>query len=341
MSAESVASLLDGDIEQWYEAQRNDGMVNRNVMAVGLIMCEHMSTHFPLDESNWFTGTQVSLLGGNRIKKILARRGEDRPFASEGGRTSRGSQDLARSFESVVNGSSAAGEFEELSEEAQLSAIDLLQAKMVGRIRRDFYDRQRLPLEIDFNKHTRHTIEKLLATAREKGGNTVGAVAQHLVGAILEIRHTGLEIENQSYTTADQQTGRSGDFMLNDTAIHVTMSPTEALLAKCQANIDQGFHPMILTLEERIGTARTLADNIGIQDRVAVRGIEEFVAGNVDEMARYSEAETRRVMRELFNTYNDRVQAAEPDPSLLVEIPENLTQAKGKSQPDRDVLSRW
>ena len=326
MSAEKVAGLLDADIEQWYEAQRNDGVVNRNVMAVGLIMCEHMGTHFPLDESEWFTGTQVSLLGGNRIKKILARHGEERPFASEGGRTSRGSQDLARSFQEVVNGAVAAGEFGELDEDDQLSVIGRLQARMVGRIRADFYDRQRLPLEIDFSKQTRYTIDVLLATAQEKGGNVVGGVAQHLVGAVLEVRHPDLGIGNQSYTTADQQTGRSGDFMVNDTSIHVTMSPTEALLAKCQANIEQGFHTMILTLEGKIAAARTLAENIGIKDRVAVRSVEEFVASNIDGISRYSEAETRRVLRQLFDTYNARVAAAEPDPSLLVEIPENLTQ---------------
>ncbi len=327
MNPESIADVLDADIERWYEAQRNDGTVNRNVMAVGLIMCEHMSTHFPLDESKWFTGTQVSLLGGNRIKKILARHGEGRPFASEGGRTSRGSQDLARSFQEVVNGSVAAGEFGQLGEDDQLSVIGRLQSRMVGRIRADFYDRQRLPMEVDFSKQTRHTIDALLATARDKGGNAVGAVGQHLVGAMLEVRHPDLEIENQGYTTADQQTGRAGDFMVNDTAIHVTISPTEALLAKCQANIDQGFRPMILTLEDRIGTARSLADNIGIEDRVAVRSVEEYVAGNIDDIARYSEAETRRALRLLFDTYNARVGAAEPDPSLLVEIPENLTQA--------------
>ena len=325
MSAEEVAVLLDADIEQWYEAQRNDGVVNRNVMAVGLIMCEHMSTHFPLDQSKWFTGTQVSLLGGNRIKKILARQGEERPFASEGGRTSRGSQDLARSFQGVVNGSVAAGEFGELDEDDQLSVIGRLQARMVGRIRADFYDRQRLPLEVDLSKHTLHVIDTLLAVAREKSGNAAGAVAQHLVGAKLEIRHPDLEIENQSYTTADQQTGRAGDFVLNDTAVHVTISPTEALLTKCQANIEQGFNPMILTLEEKTGAARTLAENIGIKDRVTVRGIEEFVAGNIVEIARYSETETRRVLRQLFETYNARVAAAEPDPSLLVETPGNLT----------------
>ena len=54
MNAESIADVLDADIEQWYEAQRNDGTVNRNVMAVGLIMCEHMSSCFPLGEGEWF-----------------------------------------------------------------------------------------------------------------------------------------------------------------------------------------------------------------------------------------------------------------------------------------------
>ncbi len=326
MNAEGIASLLDADIEQWYEAQRNDGTVNRNVMAVGLTMCEHMSSHFPLAEDKWFTGSQVSLLGGNRIKNILARHGEGRPFASEGGRTSRGSQDLARSFQEVINGSVAAGEFEELVEDDKLSVIKLLQARMVGRIRTDFYDRQRLPLEIDFNKQTRHTVEGLLAAARDKGGNIIGAVAQHLVGATLEFKHPDLEIENQNYTTADQQTGRAGDFMVNDTAIHVTVGPTEALVAKCQANIEQGFHPLIITLEEKIGAARVLAENIGVRDRVAVRGIEDLVAGSIVELARYSELETRRVLRQLFDTYNSRVAAVEPDPSLLVEVPENLIQ---------------
>ena len=325
MSIEGIVEQFDTDIERWYEAQRHDNAVNRNVMAVGLIMCEHMRSDFPLDELNWFTGSQVRLLGGGRIKKILSNCGEDRPFASEGGRTSRGSQDLARSFEVAVNRSSAAHEFNGLGEKDCGSVIDLLQERMVERIRADFYDRQRLSLEIDFGKHIRHTIDALLVTARAKGGNAAGAVAQHLVGAKLKIRHAELTVENQSYTTADQQTGRAGDFNINDTAIHVTMSPTEALLAKCQANIEHGFRPMILTPEERIGTARSLADNIGIEDRVAVRGIEEFISGNVEEIAVYSEAETRRVLQELFETYNNRVDEVEPDPSLLVEIPENLT----------------
>ena len=324
MTAQDVVIHLDTDIERWYEGQRKESVVNRNVMAVGLIMCEHMRSHFPLDESEWFTGSQVRLLGGSRIDRILAQHGENRRFASEGGRTSRGSQYLARSFADMVNGSPAAVIFNTLDNDDRDVVVEELQRRMVDRIRADFFNRQRLEVEIEVGKHTRRAIESLLDRGADKGGNAAGAVVQHLVGAKLHIRYPDLEIENQSYTTADQQTGRFGDFKLNDTAIHVTMSPTEALLAKCQDNIAEGYRPMILTPAGKIEAARGLAENLGIHDSVTVRGIEEFVAGNVDEMAVYSAGAIQQQLRELLEAYNRRVAEVEPDQSLLVQIPENL-----------------
>lgn len=50
-SVPEVARQFIADMELWYEAQRKNGAVNRNVMAVGLIMCEHMRSHFPFDET--------------------------------------------------------------------------------------------------------------------------------------------------------------------------------------------------------------------------------------------------------------------------------------------------
>ena len=185
---------------------------------------------------------------------------------------------------------------------------------------------QRLGIEIDFSKHTCYTIDRLLATANEKGRNFANVVAHHLVGAMLEVMYPDIEIEILSRASADQLVGHACDFMINDTMIHVALGPTEALLATCHTNIELGFRPMILTLEDRIGTARSLADYIRIEDRVTVRGVEEFFSRNIDAMASYSTAEIRRVLRQLFDTYNSRVAAVEPDPSLLVEIPENLIQ---------------
>lgn len=186
--------------------------------------------------------------------------------------------------------------------------------------------RQRLWLEIDLSKRTSYMIDRLLASASEKGRDFTGAVAHHLVGAMLEVMYPGLDTRTQSLRASDQQSGHSCDFVINDAMIHVALSPTEALMAKCQTNVELGFRPKILTVEERIGTARSLAENIGIEGRVSVSGIEDFLSRNIDAMASYSRAETRRVFRQLFDTYNLRVAAVEPDPSLLVEIPENLIQ---------------
>ena len=185
---------------------------------------------------------------------------------------------------------------------------------------------QRLEVEIDFSKHTRYTIDLLLTTANEKGRNFAGVVVHHLVGAMLEVMYPDIEIEVLSLASADQRVGRACNFMINDFMIHIALGPTEALLATWHTNIELGFRPMILTLEDRIGTARSLADYIRIGDRVTVRGIEEFLSRNIEAMASYSTAETRRVLRQLFDTYNSRVSAVELDPSLLVEIPEDLIQ---------------
>lgn len=185
--------------------------------------------------------------------------------------------------------------------------------------------RQRFWLEIDLSKRTCYMVDRLLASANEKGKDFTGAVAHHLVGAMLEVMYPDLDTRTHGLRTTDRQTSRACDFVINDAMIHVAVGPTEALLAKCQANIELGFRPRILTVEDKIGTARTLAEYIGIEALVWVSGIEDFLSVNIDAMASYSKAETRRVLRQLFDTYNTRVEAAEPDPSLLVEIPENLT----------------
>lgn len=324
MTPGDIAAVLDAVIEDWYEAQRTDTGVNRNVMTVGLIMCEHMMEHFPLAESSWFTGTQVSLLGGSRITKILARHGEARTLASEGGRTSRGSQELARSFEAAVNESPVADTLAEASMQARTDVVNLLQAAMVERIRTDFFDRQRLQIEYRSHEPTSAVISQLLDAASRRGGNATGAVAQHVVGAALCLHYPSAGIENHSYTTADEQTGRVGDFVVGGTALHVTTAPGEALMRKCEANLARELFPIVLTLKERVAAAEGLAGNFSIADLISVRDIVEFVSDAVDISARYVRSQMATRLRELLDAYNTRVAAAEPDPSLQVEIPDNL-----------------
>lgn len=324
MTPDEIAAALDAVIEDWYEARRTDTGVNRNVMTVGLIMCEHMMEHFPLEESKWFTGTQISLLGGSRINKILARHGEERSLASEGGRTSRGSQELARGFQAAINSSEASGAFLAARQDTRAEVVATLQASMVERIQSDFFDRQRLRIEYRRHEPTSAAIRQLLDAAGGRGGNATGAVAQHLVGAALCLHYPTADIDNHSYTTADEQTGRPGDFVSHDAALHVTTAPSEALMHKCGANLALDLFPMVLTLRERVAAAQGLAGNFDIADLISVRDIVEFVADAVDIPARYARSQMATRLRELLDTYNTRVATAEPDPSLQVEIPDNL-----------------
>lgn len=327
LTPEEIAELFLGGIQPWYEGKRQtNGSMNTNVMTVGLVMIDHMAGAFPLDEKHYLTSSQVRNLGGARIRAILSRHDESRPFTSEGGRTSRGTVGLARELADVLNTSLGAGAYLDSTTEEQEAIRYLLRAWFIARIRADYFDRQRIEAdELDPNKPSRRAIAELLQAARIRGGYAAGAVAQHLVGAKLSLRFPDRNIDNQSYSTADQQTDRPGDFLVGDTAIHVTMSPGESLMSnRCKDNLQNNFRPLVLVPEARVEAARQLAENADIGDRVAVSSIEEFVGNNIEELATFTATQIRSGLRALLERYNQRVQAVEPDPSLQIEIPGNL-----------------
>ena len=315
------------DVGGWYESQRKaNGKVNSNVMSVGMILLYHMGNNHPLQEEQYLTKSQVRGIGGTRIEKILVEHGETRKFTSEGGRTSRGTVDLARQLARLLNEAPAVHGYEQLDTSQQAEVRFRLQDWFVERVRRDYFDQQFIETaDYDPAKPARAVISSFMEAARNRGGNTGGALAQHLVGAKLSLRFPGESIVNEGYTTADKQTGRPGDFKVNDTAFHVTMSPSEALFKKrCRSNISNGFRPIVLVPTNRVVAAWQMADDAGLAERIAILSIEDFVGTNVDEMAVFSALDTRAKLRQLLERYNERVRAVESDPSLQVVIPENL-----------------
>lgn len=209
MTPQEIARLFLADIRPWYESQRNmSGGVNANVMTVGLVMIDHMATSFPIDlDVNQTPKGQVAGLSGRRIRAILERHGETRTFTSEGGRTSRGTLDLAVQLADLLSGSDAAMPYRMASRDDRELVRDVVQGWFVHQVRRDFFDR-RIEVDLDPRRPVSHAISGLLKAVRTHCGNAGGAVAQHLVGAKLSLRFPDLLISNESYTTADQQTAR-------------------------------------------------------------------------------------------------------------------------------------
>jgi hypothetical protein len=204
------------------------------------------------------------------------------------------------------------------SERAEV--LETLQGFLVDRVI-EFHNRERIKLIFDPSKTTWQTIQGLLLAARETGRE--GPVAQHLVGAKLELRFPDLVISNESYSTADDQLGRPGDFWIGDTAFHVTVAPMPALFEKCAQNIKGGFRVFLLVPDRTLNGARQNAELV-MPGQMVVESIESFVSTNIEELSAFAKKEVVSGIRRLLDTYNRRVSECETDLSMSVEIPKNL-----------------
>ena len=324
--SDSFVDLVHPIILDWYEGQRRpDGIVFTNVMCVALVMVEHVTNTYPLRDRDYLTPTQVKGIGASRVRAILARQGETRPFRAEAGRTTRGSLPKAKSLAEALNAAHLEAVFAALDDGAKKAARDELQKRIVEWIRRDFFDQQFISADIDPSLPVRSAVEAILEVSRRHPGAIAGAVAQHLVGAKLAVRFPDLDISNEGYTVADQQTNRSGDFRVGDTVFHVTMSPSASLLEnRCRANRTDGYRPIVIVPYNKVEAARQLADNAGLRSAVEVLALEDFVGQNIEELGVFRQSGIRGELRVLLETYNSRVSAVESNPALRIKIPDNL-----------------
>jgi hypothetical protein len=313
-------------IRAWYESKRSKkGSVDSNVMCAGLYITEFLAGGFPLTRDIFAAESQVRGASGAKAKSILSEHGEHRRFTSEGGRTSRYTIRHAETLADEINTVGEENGIASLSDAERSDLSALLQSWFVDRVREDYFGKKRISAEIDPENSVRTTVANLISAGRERGGTTAGALAQHLVGAKLQIRFPNADINVESYTTADVQTGRAGDYQIGDTALHVTMAPGEKVFKdRCAHNLREGFRPRVLVPEDAVAAAIQIARLSGLDRRVAIQSIEDFVGTNVEETAGFSKAEIRTKLRELLELYNQRIEIAESDMSLKIEIPSNL-----------------
>lgn len=321
MSSFKEAALAS--IRAWHEALKvYSGGKPRGSIAAALVVLEHLKEDFVLDIDAHTArgGAQVRGLTPGRVAKILARFGETRKYLGEGGRTNRGARgdigNLLKVLESL--------NLEELSKQERNCLLDRLQAFLVERVV-EYFNSQRLNPPYDPAASTWHALNQILLKAKESGKS--GQVAQHLVGAKLQLRFPDIAVPNNPASAADKQTGRAGDFQIGDTAFHVTVAPSrDNLFDRVKQNIDQGLRVYVVVPDERVAAARGYAeDQLPSQhSQIAVCAIEAFVAQNIDELSLFAKGRLLKGFRALLEEYNQRVAAVETDKSLLIEIPATL-----------------
>lgn len=312
--------------EDWFSSLKmvkaNNGPAN-GTLAATLVLLERLKEQYDLNFDAHIAsgGAQIKGASGAAVAAILANFGETRPFAKEGGRTNRGGQgDIRPLFKSL-----AALKLELLSPDERNKVLTSFQAYLVERVK-DFHNRQKLKLVFDPKLSTWQIMHTLFETAQSEGKG--GYVAQHLVGAKLQLRFPNLEVSNESASTADRPTNRSGDFSIGNTVFHVTVSPMEGVYKKCQENIKEGLKVYLIVPDAKLAAARQLAEQY-CNGQVAVESLESFVSQNIEEMSIFTADKLKNSLARLVKIYNVRVNAVELDKSLMIELPANLEKYNG------------
>ncbi|WP_134217370.1 DUF4928 family protein [Pelotomaculum sp. FP] len=83
------------------------------------------------------------------------------------------------------------------------------------------------------------------------------------------------------------QLGRPGDFLVGDTAFHVTVAPMPAVYEKCKRNIEDGFRVYLLVPDRSLIGAKQNAETVA-PGKITVESIEPFVGQNIEELSVFS-----------------------------------------------------
>ncbi|MDO8412293.1 MAG: DUF4928 family protein [Gallionellaceae bacterium] len=309
--------MTKDEIAQKLSAFRDENKINgKGALAVVIHISRYAKENgLPLDADALITegSGQVLGLGKGAVQRILNDYAITLILAEEGGRTSRGSIGIMRTYVAFLNGL-----------HIKTSVLEEIEAWWIERIREHFSAKP-FRLRFDSAKSLQFIIQDLLVQAKKRqqessGTMYQGAVLQHLVGAKLELAMPKIQISHHGSSVADAVGDRAGDFVIDDSIIHITTSPGEAVIQKCQRNIEAGTKPIILTIADGVSVANGLARNAGLIGRIDIMDAEQFLAANLHELAFFKTSERLTTLEKLVETYNRIVSENETDPSLRIEI---------------------
>lgn len=292
-------------------------MGTKGTLCLGLVVTrEAIDKGLPLVFDSLLTDNkgQISLLGKAHVQKILCDYGINRVLAEEGGRTNRGNMGLAKRYVEFLN--------QQRYSQSQLKNVE---SWWIDRVK-EFFAAKPLVLKMDAAKSMRASVRELLLSAEKrqsnnKGSTIVGTILQHLVGAKLSLILPATP-ENHGAAVSDAVSDRDGDFVFEDIVIHVTTSPGEAVMRKCQRNLGDGKRPILITIYKKVPVAEGLAEDFGIGDRIDVFDIEQFLASNLYELGLFAPVGRKETAAKLIAAYNSIIDSCETDPSLKISIGE-------------------
>jgi hypothetical protein len=168
-------------------------------------------------------------------------------------------------------------------------------------------------------------VDELFEQAKKRqtqnpGTQYLGTVLQHLVAAKLSLILPDGSLQIHGASVADAPTERGGDFAINNMVIHCTTMPQTPLIQKCRANIHANCLPIIITIRDGVQTALKLTEYEGLNGRIEVWDIQQFLSTNVNEHSLFDNMARNATLANIIERYNRIIDEQETDPSLRIEF---------------------
>jgi hypothetical protein len=299
-----------------FESEDND--LGKGALGLLLNLTEvAQAKSFPLNPEDFLTPSkgQVAGISGRKASRILKVHGVNVLLASEGGRTSRGNIQRMYRYIHCLN---------VLHEQGQLDLTEAM-AFWVKRVQQYLANAPFDAKLEDRQLSIRAVVNDLLRQAQERqktrpGSTFSGTMMQHLTAAKLRCLLKDKAPVPHGASEADASRKTAGDFEFQDVVIHVTAAPGSQLIDKCIGNLQAGKRPVVVTLIESIGHAKSLAAQVGVDNRLEFWAFDQFISTNAHEWGGFIERDVRQRTRELITAYNEIIDELNEEPSLRISI---------------------
>ena len=189
-----------------------------------------------------------------------------------------------------------------------------------------------LKLKFDAKKSIRAILQNLFqqaAALQKKFGCSkyVGAMLQHLVGAVLDLRLGKGVVKHNTFISPppfpdviDPSVEWKATFELNGLAVYVTELPREAFINKLSADLEAGLKPLIITTGDGVIVALAELQSTEWADRIDVLEVGQFLTANIYERSLFRVSDCKVTLKNIIERYNQIVEQCETDPVLRIRL---------------------
>jgi Domain of unknown function (DUF4928) len=231
------------------------------------------------------------------------------------GITTRGAPGL-RVFRAIEGGAVLDGRSKEERKALIKEAIEILRLELSHTI-----GQKPVKLEENVFQDSGDFVGALLRAVENRSN---GRVEQALVGAKLQLRYPTEVITAHPTFAGDAQTGRECDFATGNMRVIVSVTPKDPHFDSALFFAREGRQVFLVVGEKAFSAARRRIAQEKANGPVRVSAVQDYVAGNMAEIARDRKITPHEMCIELVTEYNKRI-INDYDPSLQVVMPESTS----------------